>query len=102
MTLYATAPVILENRVYECGEELPKSLEDSVVADLKDRELASTTSPPPDPLLSPEPEPEPGEGKLTGEALEAALDERELSKDGTADEKRQRVSEYDAENPPES
>ena len=92
MTLYATAPVILENRVYERGEELPKSLEDSVVADLKDRELASTTDPGPG---------EPGEGKLTGEALEAALDDRELSKDGTADEKRQRVSEHDAENPPE-
>ena len=91
MTLYATAPVILEGRVYERGAELPK-LEDSVVADLKDRELASTTDPGPG---------ESGEGKLTGEALEAALDERELSKDGTADEKRQRVSEHDAENPPE-
>jgi len=92
MTLYATAPVILENRVYECGEELPKTLEDSVVADLKDRELASTTDPGPG---------ESGEGKLTGEALEAALDDRELSKDGTADEKRQRVADHDAENPPE-
>ena len=94
MTLYATAPVILEGRVYERGAELPK-LEDSVVADLKDRELASTTDP------GPGESGESGEGKLTGEALEAALDERELSKDGTADEKRQRVSEHDAENPPE-
>ena len=91
MTLYATAPVILEGRVYERGEELPK-LEDSVLADLKDRELASTTDPGSG---------ESGEGKLTGEALEAALDERELSKDGTADEKRQRVADHDAENPPE-
>jgi len=95
MTLYATAPVILENRVYERGEELPKSLEDSVVADLKDRELASTTDP------GPAESGESGDDKLTGQALEAALDERELSKDGTADEKRQRVSEHDAENPPE-
>jgi len=95
MTLYATAPVILENRIYERGEELPKSLEDSVVADLKDRELASTTDP------GSGESGESGEGKLTGEALEAALDERELSKDGTADEKRQRVSEHDAGNPPE-
>jgi len=98
MTLYATAPVILENRVYERGEELPKSLEDSVVADLKDRELASTTDPGPGESGE---SGESGEGKLTGEALEAALEERELSKDGTADEKRQRVSEHDAENPPE-
>lgn len=92
MTLYVTAPVILEGRVYERGEELPKSLEDSVVADLKDRELASTTDPGSG---------ESGEGKLTGQELEAALVERELPKDGTADEKRQRVSEHDAENPPE-
>ena len=36
--------------------------------------------------------------ELKGEALDAALEERGLPKSGTADEKRQRVAEYDANN----
>ncbi len=90
--LYATDVILFGGREYRRGDELPGTLEEAVTSDLKDRELASTTDPGSG---------ESGEGKLTGQELEAALDERELSKDGTADEKRQRVSEHDAENPPE-
>lgn len=42
--LYATDTILYGGREYQRGDELPK-LEDSVVADLKDRELASTTEP---------------------------------------------------------
>ncbi len=47
---------------------------------------------------TPDPLPEPGEPaeELKGEALDAALEERGLSKSGTADEKRARVAEHDA------
>lgn len=40
-----------------------------------------------------------GDGELKGEALDAALEQRGLSKDGTADEKRARVAEHDAQQP---
>ncbi len=95
--LYATDVILFGGREYRRGDELPDTLEEAVTSDLKDRDLASTT----DPGSEGSGSGESGEGKLTGEALEAALVERELSKDGTADEKRQRVSEHDAENPPE-
>lgn len=40
-----------------------------------------------------------GEEELKGQALDDALEERGLVKTGTADEKRARVAEYDADNP---
>lgn len=60
---------------------------------------AGSTPPAPADLVSTPPDSGAGDSDgLKGQALDDALDERGLSKAGTADEKRARVAEYDAEN----
>lgn len=43
--VYATDTIILNGLEYHRGDELPVGEEKSIVDDLKDRELASTTKP---------------------------------------------------------